>query len=113
MNKITHVPLKIILSLGVIAVVALLWVGDIGCPLYQLSGIPCPGCGMTRALVSACRLDFRAAFAHHPMFWALPFLYASFLFDFRPFRKQWLNLAILLAGGAGFAVVYTFRLMQL
>ena len=39
-----------------------------GCPFYRLTGIPCPGCGMTRAFLAAARLDFGAAFAYHPLF---------------------------------------------
>ena len=42
----------------------LLW----GCPLRALFHIPCPGCGMTRAFVSAFQLDFHAAFLYHPLF---------------------------------------------
>jgi hypothetical protein len=40
----------------------------IGCPFRLLTGIPCPGCGMTRAFLSAFQLDFRSAFLYHPLF---------------------------------------------
>lgn len=33
-----------------------------GCPFRFFFGISCPGCGMTRALLAALRLDFAAAF---------------------------------------------------
>jgi hypothetical protein len=39
-----------------------------GCPSRALFHIPCPGCGMTRAFVSAFRLDFQMAFLYHPLF---------------------------------------------
>lgn len=38
------------------------------CPFLHIFGIPCPGCGMTRALISAVRLDFKEAFHYHPLF---------------------------------------------
>lgn len=49
-----------------------LYLLDIGCVFRLLTGIPCPGCGMTRAWLAALRLDFAAAFAYHPLFWAVP-----------------------------------------
>jgi len=39
------------------------------CPVRAIFGVDCPGCGMTRACLSALRLDFRSAFAYHPLFW--------------------------------------------
>ena len=38
------------------------------CPFKFFLGIPCFGCGMTRALISCLRLDFIAAFYYHPLF---------------------------------------------
>ncbi len=45
------------------------------CAVRRLTGYPCPGCGMTRAVLSALRLDFRAAFAYHPLWVTLPLLF--------------------------------------
>lgn len=41
------------------------------CPFLYFFGIPCPGCGMTRALIAAARLDFKAAFYYHPLFFVV------------------------------------------
>lgn len=38
------------------------------CPFELILGIPCPGCGMSRALFYAITLDFKKAFAMHPLF---------------------------------------------
>lgn len=39
-----------------------------GCPINRFFGVECPGCGMTRAFLSALQLDFRSAFYQHPLF---------------------------------------------
>lgn len=49
-----------------------LYLLDIGCIFRLMTGIPCPGCGMTRAWLAALRLHFAAAFAYHPLFWVVP-----------------------------------------
>jgi hypothetical protein len=36
------------------------------CLFRRLLGLPCPGCGMTRALAALSRGDWRAALAFHP-----------------------------------------------
>ena len=41
------------------------------CPVKLLTGISCPGCGMTRAFKSAVMLDFKGAFDYHPMFFVI------------------------------------------
>lgn len=43
------------------------------CPILAYTGIPCPGCGMTRAARALLRLDFAAAWAQNPMIFLLPF----------------------------------------
>lgn len=42
------------------------------CPILFITGISCPGCGMTRACIHAARFDFRTAFFCHPLWWTLP-----------------------------------------
>jgi hypothetical protein len=44
----------------------------ITCPIRYACGISCPGCGMTRACVSALRLDFSSAFDYHPLWVLMP-----------------------------------------
>lgn len=46
----------------------------IGCPIRFLTGVSCAGCGMTRAWISVCKLDFASAFHYHPLFF-LPLLW--------------------------------------
>ena len=37
------------------------------CTFKQLTGVPCPGCGITRALVCLFKLDFVGAWSYNPM----------------------------------------------
>ena len=41
------------------------------CPLHAVTGIPCPGCGMTRAARSLMQGNFRDAALFNPLFMTL------------------------------------------
>ncbi len=92
-----------------VAGLVILWAVLFGCVVYQLLGIPCPGCGMTRAWLSLLRGDFSGAFHAHPLFWTLPFLVLLFLFAGRMPKKTVLILAVLT--GVLFAGVYIVRMV--
>lgn len=62
----------LMLVTGVVIIV--LYLTGFGCPIRRMTGISCPGCGMTRAVIAAFRLDFAEAFYYHPLFWILPFI---------------------------------------
>lgn len=53
------------LILAAIGVVTLLEVAL--CPMAVITGIPCPGCGMTRATLAAVHGDFATSFRFHPL----------------------------------------------
>lgn len=101
-DRIAHLRQKLLLTVALAALLGL-WVRlDIGCVWQRLLGIPCPGCGMTRAYAALFRGDIRAAFSLHFLFPVLPLLYLEILFDGRLFRRRWADLAFLSAVGAGF-----------
>ena len=54
-----------VIKLLAIAVIVLFY----RCPAKEIFGIDCPGCGLTRACLSALRFDLKAAFEYHPLFW--------------------------------------------
>ncbi len=68
--------LAVLAVCGFYAVLALL---DVTCPIKWLTGVSCPGCGMTRALLAALRLDFASAVHYHPLFWLPPVALVGYL----------------------------------
>lgn len=80
MTEATKFFIKTLLFLaavGILSLSAAYFVGVSLCPVYNLFGIPCLSCGMTRAWSSALRGDLAEAIAYHPMFWIvilLPFM---------------------------------------
>ena len=91
---------------------AVMYFMDTTCIVKSIVGYPCPGCGMTRALISALHLDFSSAFALHPMFWSVPVLVLYFLYDGRPINNKKLNYGILIAIGTGFLFNWIARLIE-
>ena len=101
-----------LMELGLLALlVAVMYILQLGCPILRLTGVPCPGCGMTRACLAVLRGDFAQAFRLHAMVFALPLLLLLFLYDGKPFRAQWINVTLMVLVGAGFAANWVFHLI--
>ena len=81
MNK-EKKELLIVLAM-VLGAYFLAMLAGITCPILYVTGIPCPGCGMTRAWRSFFQGDLRNAFRFHPLFW-LP----AVLLVLWPFRRK-------------------------
>lgn len=70
----------ILFSITVLHVTGVLSADRIGgaiplfCPFKALTGIPCPGCGMTRAILSITKGDFQGAFGYNPFSFFLLFM---------------------------------------
>lgn len=43
----------------------------IPCPFYKITGLKCPGCGVTGMCIALIQLDFKGAFLCHPMLFLL------------------------------------------
>ncbi|MBR5479432.1 MAG: DUF2752 domain-containing protein [Clostridia bacterium] len=56
---------------------------DITCVFLEFLKIPCPGCGMTRALVSLLNMDFVEAVKHNVVVFFMPYVFAYIFFDFK------------------------------
>ena len=57
------------------------------CLIRGLTGIPCPSCGMSRAIIAFINGDIINAFRFHPLFW-LPFILFILIVFKRKFFKQ-------------------------
>ncbi len=58
------------------------------CPIKLITGINCPGCGMTRAFKSAVMLDFAGAFSYHPMFFVIAAEVVYYIFSRYIIKKR-------------------------
>lgn len=111
--KINDFKTKIIVTvICLCAVVAFNYFG-FTCIYMSQFNIPCPGCGMTRAFISAMKLDFAKALSYNFMFWSVPVLYLYFLFDGKLFKNKYLNNFILIFIGIGFITNWIFKLMKI
>lgn len=100
---------RLLLSLLILVFYTFLSLFNAGCPIKYFTGISSPGCGMTRAVLAALRLDFKAAFYYHPLFLLTPFMYFLFLFDFlfppRIYKITWIMIIVI------FLITYFYRLI--
>ena len=56
--------------------------GPVLCPLVLITGMPCPGCGITRAFCFATHGRLGEAFQYHPL-WPLILAYFTFLWIYQ------------------------------
>ena len=66
------------------------------CPVRTLTGLQCPGCGLTSGCRALVQGDWQAALQHHwfaPIFALFWILVAIGLFLPEPFREKYLNYA--------------------
>ena len=91
--------LLVLLLLGALAYASALLFGW-NCPVKYLTGVPCPGCGLSRALAALLRLDFRAALRLHPMIFVLPPVVLYALFGRKPLLGSKIHERMLLWGVA-------------
>ena len=66
-----------------------------GCPIYNLFGVTCPGCGLTRAWLSFLRGDWRGAVVHHPLFFPTPLFILLFAHRDALPKSRWLDGSLL------------------
>lgn len=111
--RIIKQPLKkLIFTCIYLALIFVLYKLGAGCIFLKFLHLPCPGCGMTRALLSAVRFDFLSAFNYHGMFWSMPVLYLYFLFDGSLFRNKKVNKTVFILMAIGFGINWIFHLIK-
>ena len=109
-RKIKDKKQKILFTLAYIASLLIFRLFHITCFFNSLFGIPCPGCGMTRAVTSAIRFDFISAFQYHAMFWSIPVLYLYFLYDGHLFKNKILNKTVFIIIATGFLINWAVKI---
>lgn len=109
MRKIKNVKEKLCFAAGLALMYLVMHLFDVTCLVKSVVGICCPGCGMSRALLAAVRLDFSSAFSLHPLFWTVPFIFLYILFDGALFGKR-VDRIILPLLLSGFVCVWILRL---
>ena len=71
------------------------------CPVMNLTGYPCPGCGMTRAMFRVLHLDFVGAWEMHPFIYPIIILAVWFFYSRYILGKQelrtWFRVVIFVA----------------
>jgi Protein of unknown function (DUF2752) len=109
-------PLAVI---GLLAMVKPVSAGVTICPFALITGMACPGCGMTRAASSLMRGDFSTALGYHPLVPLIALLaiggWAWFLLRrsgrVEPLPARWVN-TILIATGVMLLGVWAARLLS-
>lgn len=88
------------LVLSIILLIAYLLLSEkfhlyLKCPIFEITGFYCPGCGITRMLRSLLKLDLYQAFRYNPLiFIMLPFIIILFinnLYSEYKNKKSWIN----------------------
>ena len=99
----------IIIAVAVVLFYAVMYALGTTCLVKYFTGVSCPGCGMTRACLSALRFDFSAAFYYHPLWIVMPPLAVLLIFLWAK-RKKKSFFAVLALFFLALIGVYLYRL---
>lgn len=82
------------------------------CLFKNMTGLPCPGCGLTRSYWAFLRGHLDLAFFYHPLFFTVPFILLIILLlnvQFKPLYKKVFDQILYLFLGI-YLLVYLIRL---
>lgn len=69
----------VLFSIGIVLLILAKKGIMIPCVFNKFTGLECPGCGNTRAVIALARLDFKKAFFYNPIF-PLEFFYIGWVY---------------------------------
>ncbi len=103
----------VLLFLAVYLTVSYFFTGS-PCVFRLLTGVPCPGCGLTRAFFALFRFDFGQAFFFHPFIFLLIPIAVFILVEGgirgKPLKKYY---PLFIAAAACFFLLYILRMICL
>lgn len=105
---------KKIIVMHLFFAIVLIWMAFFWkCPSKVLFGIPCPGCGLTRAHKAALQLNFKEAFSYHPLFpVAIPTLLYLIHYRVLPWRlPRWAEWVLGILIAVSFFGLYGYRMI--
>lgn len=110
MLLLSNVTLAMTAVVTVIGICTLFF-GGFKCVFRTLTGIPCPGCGMTRALLALLSWDLSGALYYHPLFFVPPLMAvcAALALVSRNEKRKKLFLALLILLFAAFTICWIVR----
>lgn len=82
-----------------------------GCPIRYLTGIPCLGCGMTRAAFAAAYGHWQLAWYYHPLIYVMPWLLLFWFVTKSMQVKPVIVKAVIAVTIALFIIVYIVRML--
>ncbi|MBE6376788.1 MAG: DUF2752 domain-containing protein [Lentisphaerae bacterium] len=89
------------------------WAETSICPVKAVTGLPCPGCGLTTAGMALLRGDWQAAYQANAMIFAFPPVAAIFIISLIWRNKKFSRFAniIYLIAALGLAGYFVYRLI--
>lgn len=111
MNTPKRPFIVIISTVAACALIALWTITGRECLFKSIFSIPCPTCGMTRAVISVMRLDFKSALGYHPLVFTLPLLYLTVVTELEPFKNKRLNRITVASLISAFLAVWAVRIL--
>jgi hypothetical protein len=83
------------------------------CVFKNVTGLPCPGCGLTRAYLSLLHLDLIKALQFHPLFLLPAVILIILIYNKIKINKFVINEKLVLGFIIIFLIVYLFRMITL
>ena len=84
---------------------------NLGCPIYNIFGIPCPCCGLTRSWICFLKGNMIGAFSYHPLFIPITAVLILFVFE-ECFNLKKLKEIFFCVSGILIFLLYIVRIKQ-